>query len=111
MTQPIFQKRIRNITTNREHKADTDPNLKTPQIEPVRGQLPSQQQIVHQRQRERGGDTVIGEHVRHHRDLVVHGGSGPDEFVELGGDGTSGEPADEGVEDQFGTSVSVFFLQ
>jgi hypothetical protein len=110
MTQSIHENRIGKVTANREHKADTDPNLKTAKVVAIRGQLPAEQEIVEHSQDERCGDTIVRKHVRHHTELVVHRSAGPDKLVKLGGDGTLGEPLDKGVEDELGTTKCILFL-
>lgn len=69
-------------------------------VEIVDGELPAEETVVNDGDRDGAGDTVVGEHVGQHRDLVVEGRGGPDEPVDLGGDGAAGEPADKGVEEQ-----------
>jgi len=104
MSQPIFQKRIPNISTAREHDDTSQPNLETVQIIPIDLESPSEKEIVQKRERGTGGDPVVREHVRHHRDLVMHGGVRPKEHPKLLVDRSQAPPGDDRVEDEFVTT-------
>jgi hypothetical protein len=111
MTESILEDRVREVTTDREHEADTDPDFETSEIVSVGGELPTKKEVIEKREDKRSGDAIIREHVCHHTNLVMDGRGGPDEFVELGGDRTLGEPFNEWIENELGATVSIFFLQ
>ncbi|CAG8743227.1 2772_t:CDS:1, partial [Acaulospora colombiana] len=52
VSQSIHENRIGKVTTDGEHKADTDPNLETAKVVSVRRQLPTEQEVVEQSQDE-----------------------------------------------------------
>lgn len=70
----------------------------------INWQLPTEDDVVEERERERRGDTVVREHVRHHTNLVVQGSVAPDKLAERGSDGTFIEPLVKRVKDQLGAT-------
>lgn len=100
LAQPILQNREPDVTRPKEHNSRSQPDLERVHVEIVDGELPAEETVVDDADGDGAGDTVVGEHVGQHGDLVVEGRVGPDESVDLGGDGATGEPADEGVEEQ-----------
>ena len=58
------------------------------------------EEIVEHGKKCRRSETVIGEHVGHHADLVVHRRIGPQENAKLLGDGSVTPPVLEGIEDE-----------
>lgn len=64
----------------------------------IKGQ--PKEKIVEHGKNCRGSKTVIGEHVGHHADLVVHRRIGPQENTKLLGDGSVTPPILEWIEDK-----------
>jgi hypothetical protein len=110
MPESILEYRVREVTADGEHKADTDPDFETSEIVSVGGKLPTKKEVVEEREDERSSDAIIREHVRHHTDLVMNGCGGPNELVKLGGDRTLSEPFNEWIKNELGATVSIFFL-
>lgn len=73
MTQSILKYRVREVAANGEHEADADPDFETSKIVSVSGELPTEKEVVEEREDERGSDAIIREHVCHHTDLVMNG--------------------------------------
>lgn len=118
IAQPVLEDRVSDVARAREDHHAREPDLETVHVEPVDVECEPEDQVVHNGEGGRGGDTVIGEHVRGHGDLVVDGRVGPDErlrhmreradmnsgeegtYAQLLRDGAHAPPVLERVEDE-----------
>jgi hypothetical protein len=57
-------------------------------------------EVVEDRKESGSSKTVVGEHIRHHSDLVVDGGIRPEEEAQLFGDRSQPPPINEGIEEK-----------
>lgn len=87
-----------------KHDGARQPDFKRMEIISVDGQLPTENKVVKEREGKGRGDTVVGEHVRHHGDLVMQWSATPNKFPELWVDRTFVEPLVKRIEDELRAS-------
>lgn len=118
VSEAVLEQRVPEVPEPGEHDHAREPDLETVQVETVDRGRPAEQKVVHQRKPKAGRDTIckdgvsrdnhrtdedsrtVREHVRGHGDLVMHGGVGPEEHVQLLVDGALLPPVDDRVEDE-----------
>jgi len=108
VAKTIFHQGEAEVACTREDDGTSQPDFETLHVKAVRLKRESEYDVIDDREDSRGGDTVVGEHVRHHGDLVVHGSARPQENAKLLSDGAHAPPIDERVEYQLVASIRVF---
>jgi len=106
--EAVLQEGECNVTSGREHNHAGKPDFETMEIPSFDIDREPEQEVVEQGQGCTSSNTIIGEHVGHHVDFVVHRGLRPQENAQLLRDRAQSPPVNNGVEDQFVTPVCVF---
>jgi len=79
MAEAVLQEGECNVTGGREHDHTGEPDFETVEIPPIDIDSESEQEIVKQGKGRASSDAVVGEHVGHHANFVVHWGLRPQE--------------------------------
>lgn len=107
MAKTVFHDSVRDIAESREDNDTGQPNFETVHVVAIHIEHPSKEEVVDDSEGGRRGDSVVGEHVGHHAQLVMDRGIGPEESYKLLVDWTKVPPRLERVEHEFVATISV----
>ena len=106
LAEPVLEQGEADVAGAVEDGGAGESDLETVRVEAVDGELEAEQDVVDDTDGDRARDTVVREHVRHHRELVVKRCARPQEPVNLVGDRALLPPLHNRVEQQLVTAFT-----
>lgn len=99
MAKAVFKECVAKIASTREDYCTRKPDLETVHIVAINLKSEPKKEIVEDGEDSGGGNSIVGEHVRHHGHFVMNRSAGPEEKAKLLGDGSHMPPIDKRIED------------
>jgi hypothetical protein len=104
VAKSVFKYCVSNVAGTWENDGTGEPDFEAVHIESINFEGKPKKQVVKNRKESGCSESIVGEHICHHGDLIVNGGITPEEEPQLFGDRSHAPPSDEGIEQKLITS-------